>query len=242
MNAGKINSELRICHFLAQVRQEVGPRLTLSENHNYREAALKGTFLFYRNHPDLIRLHAYDPAQKKPADQRAIANHAYANRMGNGNAQSEDGWRYRGRGMIQLTGRENHTLLQSRYAKLWPEGVDFIDNPDILQEPVYALRSALVTVHDVTCAGRSFHVPVIRGVIETGISTGERLEYFVLESVDGHHVPLKSFSSFKVLDRETGKVISQHILASDTKNSISNLCRYIQNDGEHDSPLILANH
>lgn len=143
-DVGKINSELRICHFLAQVRQEVGPRFTLSENLNYREAALKGIFLFYRNHPDLARLHAYDPAKKKPADQRAIANHAYANRMGNGNAQSEDGWRYRGRGMIQLTGRENYTLLQSRYAKLWPEGIDFVGNPDLLQEPVYALRSALI--------------------------------------------------------------------------------------------------
>lgn len=115
-------------------------------------------------------------------------------------------------------------------------------DPGIVVYPDGSSALDIVTVHDVTCAGRSFHVPVIRGVIETGISTGERLEYFVLESVDGHQVPLKSFSSFKVLDRETGKVISQHILTSDTKNFISNLCRYIQNDGEHDSPLILANH
>ncbi|SFR54434.1 putative chitinase [Marinobacter daqiaonensis] len=140
---GKIDSELRICHFFAQVRQEVGPRFLLEENLNYRPDVLKKIFLFYKNNPALADAHGYDRAKGKSADKEAIANHAYANRIGNGNASSGDGWRYRGRGMIQLTGRANYTRFQSVYSRLWPDGTDCLENPDLLLQPKYSLRSAL---------------------------------------------------------------------------------------------------
>lgn len=144
LGVGKIDSELRVCHFFAQVKQEVGPRFVLEENLNYRPDILKRTFLFYKNNPAVADAHGYDRAQGKSADKEAIANHAYANRIGNGDASSGDGWRYRGRGMIQLTGRANYTRFQSVYSKLWSDGTDFLANPDLLLQPKYGLRSALV--------------------------------------------------------------------------------------------------
>ena len=141
---GKVDTELRICHFFAQVKQEVGPRFLLEENLNYRPDVLKQEFLFYRNNPQLAELHGYNRVRGKPADKVAIANHAYANRIGNAGVESGDGWRFRGRGMIQLTGRANYTRFQSQYSAIWSDGADFLARPDQLLEPKYALRSALV--------------------------------------------------------------------------------------------------
>ncbi len=144
MKVGKLDSELRICHFFAQVKQEVGPRFLLEENLNYRPDVLKKTFLFYKKNPDLADIHGYDRLNGRRANREAIANHAYASRIGNGDVASGDGWRYRGRGMIQLTGRANYTRFQNRYSATWSDSADFLAHPDLLLKPKYALRSALV--------------------------------------------------------------------------------------------------
>lgn len=67
----------------------------------------------------------------------AIANRVYANRMGNGNQNSGDGWKYRGRGFIQLTGKSNYAALSK------DTGVDYVSNPDLLLNEADAMISAL---------------------------------------------------------------------------------------------------
>ena len=65
-----------------------------------------------------------------------IANRVYADRMGNGNEASGDGWKFRGRGLIQLTGKDNYQQFAKDY------GIDCVKNPDLLLEPQFALASA----------------------------------------------------------------------------------------------------
>jgi predicted chitinase len=82
------------------------------------------------------------------ADYEAIANGAYGGRteLGNRGISSGDGWKYRGRGLKQLTGRDNYTLFQcwhSKHSAQWPnDRPDFVENPDLLLEMKYAVRSA----------------------------------------------------------------------------------------------------
>lgn len=108
----------RIAHSLAQLSHESEFKLT-EENLNYSADGLIKTFSTYFN-PSLAKLYARKP--------QAIANRVYANRLGNGNEASEDGWRYRGRGYAQLTGKDNY----ARFGKLI--GVDLVGNPDLLLE------------------------------------------------------------------------------------------------------------
>src|SRR5205085_7118458 len=61
----------------------------------------------------------------------------------NGDAASGDGWRYRGRGLIQVTGRSNYEVITKRYAQVYGVAVDFVANPDLLAEFPHALRSAV---------------------------------------------------------------------------------------------------
>jgi len=140
----KVDNELRLAHFLAQVKQEVGYRFRLEEDLTYREKALISLFSYYRKNPELAKEHAYDPANKKKANTTAIANHAYANRNGNGSIESGHGWKYRGRGMIQLTGKANYSSIQAKHNSLWSESKDFVAQPDLLLTAKYSVRSALV--------------------------------------------------------------------------------------------------
>lgn len=103
----EINSTKRIAAFLAQCAHESGEFTITKENLNYKPEALVKIFGKYF---DLSTAQKYCAMSNK---QEAIANRIYANRMGNGNEQSGDGWRYRGRGLIQLTGKDNY----SQYAK-----------------------------------------------------------------------------------------------------------------------------
>jgi predicted chitinase len=141
LERGSIDTELRLAHFMAQIRHETGPDLHLEENLNYSAEALKKVFAYYRRNPVQADLHGRKDDQS--ADQEAIANHAYANRIGNGGANSGDGWRYRGRGMIQLTGRDNYAVFTNAHQKIWEEYIDFVNNPELLTEEVYAVRSSL---------------------------------------------------------------------------------------------------
>lgn len=97
----EINTPLRVSHFLSQIIHESGSFKFVEENLNYSSDALKKTFNIYKNNPGLADQH-----HRKP---ELIANHAYSNRMGNGGPESGDGWKFRGRGLIQLTGKNNYT-------------------------------------------------------------------------------------------------------------------------------------
>lgn len=120
--------------FLAQVVHESGGLRVFSENLNYSVTALPQVFGPTR-FPPAVAAH-YGRAADHPADQVGIANIAYANRMGNGPAESGDGWRFRGRGPIQLTGRDNYTRCGKAI------GPDLIGNPDLLLLPHWGCLSA----------------------------------------------------------------------------------------------------
>lgn len=96
----EIDNIHRIAAFLAQCIHESGGFVFLQENLNYRAESL--VKVWPRHFPNLEIARAY---QRNP---EKIANRAYANRMGNGDENSGDGWRYRGRGLIQLTGKSNY--------------------------------------------------------------------------------------------------------------------------------------
>jgi len=122
-----VNTPLRLSHFYSQVDHESGLK-PISENLNYSAGGLLQTFPKYFN---ALSANHY---QRKPEQ---IANKVYANRMGNGSEVSGEGWKYRGRGFIQITGKENYFRLAN------DTDIDCLKNPDLLLEEVNALVSAL---------------------------------------------------------------------------------------------------
>jgi putative chitinase len=101
----EIDTPQRLAAFLAQTAHESGGYRAIKENLNYRAASLMK--VWPRHFPTMEIATAYAGKQEK------IANRAYGNRMGNGPEESGDGWRYAGKGLIQLTGKDNYT----RYAQ-----------------------------------------------------------------------------------------------------------------------------
>jgi putative chitinase len=110
----------RAAHFFAQTAHESGNFKTFRENLNYSAKGLRGTFGKY--FPTNALAKAYERQPMK------IANHVYANRMGNGDEASGDGWKYRGRGALQLTGHDNYLL----FGKYIGREKEIMDNPDIV--------------------------------------------------------------------------------------------------------------
>ena len=124
----EINTPLRIAHFMAQIEHESGLK-PISENLNYSSERLRQIFPKY-----FISKADADRYARQP---ERIANRVYANRMGNGNEASGEGWRYRGRGFIQITGKINYSQLAN------DTDLDCLKNPDLLLEETNALISAL---------------------------------------------------------------------------------------------------
>jgi putative chitinase len=98
-----INTPNRIAAFVAQCAHESGGFMVLKENLNYKAATLRKIFPKYFPNDQIAQEYA-----SKPNKQVAIASKVYANRMGNGDEASQDGWKFCGRGLIQLTGRSNY--------------------------------------------------------------------------------------------------------------------------------------
>lgn len=124
-----ITTPRRVRHFLSQLAHETGEFRVFTENLNYRDPVrLNKMFSAVKGVEDARALIARGPS--------AIANRVYANRGGNGNEASGDGWRYRGRGLIQMTLKDNYVK-----ATRWT-GVDLVRNPDRILEPVISVRAA----------------------------------------------------------------------------------------------------
>jgi putative chitinase len=121
-----ITSVLRLTHFLAQCSHESSGFKRVYENLNYSAEGLKSTFPDYFP-DDLSESYARNPI--------AIGNHVYANRMGNGDEASGDGYKFRGRGFVQLTGKSNYTEFSVFI------GEDTVTNPDLVATK-YPLASA----------------------------------------------------------------------------------------------------
>ena len=100
----EINNPQRMAAFLAQCAHESGGFVAIKENLNYRWQSLRKIFPKYFPSDELAQQYA-----SKPNKAEAIANRVYANRMGNGPEDSGDGYRYCGRGLIQLTGKDNYS-------------------------------------------------------------------------------------------------------------------------------------
>ena len=141
----EINTPQRVAAFLAQTSHESGGYTMLSENLNYRAATLAACWP--------TRFAVLGPDKKPKKDDKGkliptavansiagkpelIANLVYSSRMGNGPAESGEGWKYRGRGLKQLTGKDNYARCGNAL------GLDLVGNPDLLLEPLAAARSA----------------------------------------------------------------------------------------------------
>lgn len=140
----QINTKFRIAGFLAQCAHESGGFTMLEENLNYKAATLAACW------PNRFAVLGPD---KKPVKENGknvptavansiagkpelIANMCYSSRMGNGPAESGEGWLYRGRGLKQLTGKDNYTRCGNAI------GADFVNHPELLLQPQYAALSA----------------------------------------------------------------------------------------------------
>lgn len=112
----------RLAGFLAQTAHESGGYTAIKENLNYSAKGLRGTFGKYFLNDDIANQYA-----KKP---EKIANRVYANRMKNGDENSGDGFRFRGRGLIQLTGRDNYTRFAEALDMSLEDTVRYLETPN----------------------------------------------------------------------------------------------------------------
>jgi putative chitinase len=129
----EINTPRRVAAFLAQCGHESGGWTVFEENLNYSATGLMGIFKKYFPTMEIANQYARQPQK--------IANRVYASRMGNGDESSGDGWKYRGRGPIQLTGRSNYTQFAKDMFEDWQ---NVVENPDwVTADRDYALMSAI---------------------------------------------------------------------------------------------------
>jgi putative chitinase len=122
-----ITTPLRLAHFLAQCGHESGGFKAVNENLNYGAKGLRGIFPKY--FPTDALAAAYERKPEK------IANRVYSSRMGNGDEASGEGWKFRGRGYIQLTGKSNYSSFDKTVED------DIVANPDLVATK-YPLASA----------------------------------------------------------------------------------------------------
>lgn len=158
-----IDPPLRVAHFLAQVLHESGRFAIVEENLRYSAKRLREVFPKY-----------FTAAQTERYAGRpeAIANRVYGGRMGNGPEASGDGYRYRGRGLIQLTGRDNY-----RQFATWV-GDDVVANPDLVATR-YAVHSAVFywTRRDLNAAADADDVRAVTRLVNGGLNgLAERIE------------------------------------------------------------------
>jgi putative chitinase len=128
-----IDQPHRIAAFLAQCGHESAGWSTFEENLNY---SAEGLCKIFGSH-----FHGMEDAQNYARQPELIANRIYANRMGNGPEESGDGWKYRGRGPIQLTGKENYTKFAQDMFDDWQ---NLVEHPDwVTEDKDFALMSAI---------------------------------------------------------------------------------------------------
>lgn len=128
MRVAGITTPRRQAAFLAQVMVESAELRNLEENLSYSAERLRQ--VWPARFPDSAAASAYGHSPEK------LANKIYANRMGNGDEASGDGWKYRARGLITLTGRDNYASFSTAMQ------IDALNHPDLLREPAGAALAA----------------------------------------------------------------------------------------------------
>ena len=122
MKEFEIDTPEREAMFLAQCGHESGNFSAVNENLNYKAESL--TKVFHKYFPDM------DTANEYAKQPEKIANRVYGNRMGNGDEESGDGWKYHGRGLIQLTGKNNYDACGEALDKDLDEDADYLSTPE----------------------------------------------------------------------------------------------------------------
>lgn len=138
--AGIMDNARRASGFLGQVHVESGGFRTVTESLNYSSDALKK--MFGRHRISLADADKFGRNAEHEAHQNALANILYGGEWGAknlGNTQPGDGWRFRGRGLKQLTGRDNYR----RFSRAWLGDESLLNNPDRVAEPAGAVASAI---------------------------------------------------------------------------------------------------
>lgn len=131
------DNALRLAHFMAQVLHESGGLCIIEENLSYRADRL--IVVWPKRFPTL---EAAKPYEKNP---EALANKVYGGRKELGNTEPGDGWKFIGRGLLQITGRYAYTTYGTRL------GVDLTANPKLAADPAWSLRIAAEEWSDKKC-------------------------------------------------------------------------------------------
>lgn len=169
---GIAQSGLRLAHFMAQVLHESGALTVQFENLNYSAERLPKVWpsRFRPKGPLDPAAYAHDP--------RKLANEVYAGRMGN--TGPDDGWAFRGRGLLQLTGRESYAAATTFLRGDYPEAPDFTAEPDAVIAAEWCLRVAAVEWSAKGCnalADKDAIVAVTRAINGGTIGLAERREW-----------------------------------------------------------------
>ena len=141
----QINTPTRLAHFLGQCAHESGNFKFTTENLNYSLKGLLAVFPKYFKQPGLAEAYARNPER--------IASRVYADRMGNGSEGTSDGWKFRGRGYIQLTGKNNYVAFDK-----------FVDEDIILNPELVAKKYPLLS------AAWFFHKNKLNSISDKGLS------------------------------------------------------------------------
>ena len=167
-NKFKIDTPLKLAHFLAQCGHESGGFKLVQENLNYSAKGLATTFKKY-----FISEAVAKPYERNP---QKIASKVYGGRMGNGPEQSGDGWKFRGRGYIQLTGKDNYTAFDKFVED------DILANPDLVATKYPLLSAAWFfsknCLHRCVDASDATVTSVTRCVNGGTIGLADRLKHF----------------------------------------------------------------
>ena len=187
----KLDSRLRQSHFFAQVFGEIGAKFSLREDiSNYTAANLMALSSYYKAHPKEAAI----DAKVKPSElkTKTITNKWYMDKnrsksLALGNVIDGDGYKFLGRGLKQTTGRYNYSVLTKMYPKIWPDDnkLDFTKTPELLEQPKYAVRSAIIfwldkKLYDVADSGATSTVvdKVTKVINQFAPNKVERRTYF----------------------------------------------------------------
>lgn len=174
----------RAAHFFAQLLEEVGPKASIrEENFNYSTKALKKIFKRFHNNPKWAEKYGRNKAHASNAFM--IASIAYADRMGNDDIASGDGWKYRGRGLMQLTGKSNYKLVNTFLKKTIKFDQDLVLNHDLAGTPNGAMLTAMAywkmnKLHKIADNGNSLKVvdKITKVINRRTKSYGKRRKHF----------------------------------------------------------------